>query len=188
MLAPTPPTERLKMCLSTFATEGVDHKLLYLDVSRAFFYAKAERPVFVKLLAEDVEPGDENTCGRLLMPMYGTRDAAVNWHHEYVAALERFGMRRGKASPCLFYTWAVAQSVLVRGDDFVAVGPRESIHKLKVHLQSEYQVKAQVMGPCVDEATELRILNRVVRYCPDKGCVEADPRHCELLVRALGLA
>ena len=90
------------MCLSKLATRGRDYKMLYLDVSRAFFYARAERPVFVKLPPEDIEEGDEKRCGRLLMSMYGTRDAAVNWHNEYVSALESFGLKRGAASPCSF--------------------------------------------------------------------------------------
>lgn len=146
LFAPTPPTECLNTCLSKLATKGADHKVLYFDVSRAFFYAKVERPVFVKLPAEDLEPGDENKCGRLLMSMYGTRDAAVNWHHEYVAALEGFGMRRGRASPCLFTHGTFNLSVFAHGDDFAAVSPSEPVHKLEVHLQGKYRVKEQVMG------------------------------------------
>ena len=38
-------------------------KMMYADVSRAYFYAKAVRPVYVKLPAEHIEPGDENKCG-----------------------------------------------------------------------------------------------------------------------------
>ena len=43
--------------------------LMYADVSRAYFYAKAVRPVYVKLPEEDMEPGDEGKCGRLRMSM-----------------------------------------------------------------------------------------------------------------------
>ena len=32
------------------------------------------------LAAEDCAPGEENMCGRLSFSMYGTRDAALNWH------------------------------------------------------------------------------------------------------------
>ena len=39
-------------------------KMLYADVSRAYFYARAARPVYVKLPEEDREPGDQNTCGK----------------------------------------------------------------------------------------------------------------------------
>ena len=37
--------------------------LMYADVSRAYFYAKAVRPVYVKLPDEDWQKGDENRCG-----------------------------------------------------------------------------------------------------------------------------
>ena len=60
---------------------------MYADVSRAYFYAKAVRPVYVKLPSEDVVPGDENKCAKLLMSMYGTRDAALNWAMGYTGTL-----------------------------------------------------------------------------------------------------
>ena len=34
--------------------------LMYADVSRAYFYAKAVGPMYVKLPAEDTEKGDEH--------------------------------------------------------------------------------------------------------------------------------
>ena len=46
--------------------------LMYADLSRACFYAKAVRPVYVKLPGEDIELGDEGKCGRLKISMYGT--------------------------------------------------------------------------------------------------------------------
>ena len=55
-------------------------KLLFVDVKRAYFYAKARRDVYVKLPAEDWEEG---MCGKLNKAMYGTRDAASNWEHKY---------------------------------------------------------------------------------------------------------
>ena len=81
--------------------------LMYADVSRAYFYAKAVRPVYVKLPDEDVEPGDEGKCGRLKMSMYGTRDAALNWSLEYASTLLASGYVQGKANPCLFYSAAI---------------------------------------------------------------------------------
>ena len=76
LFAATPPSEYLKLMLSRLAWKGRDYKLPHAEVSRAFFYAWAIRPVYVKLPAEDQEAGDEDRCGRRLMSMYGTRDAA----------------------------------------------------------------------------------------------------------------
>ena len=76
--------------------------LMYADVSRAYFYAKAVRPVYVKLPAEDLEPGDENKCGRLRMSMYGTRDAESDWQDCYMDVAREIGFDSGIASPCVF--------------------------------------------------------------------------------------
>ena len=65
--------------------------MMYADVSRAYFYAKAVRPVYVNLRDEDRMEGDEQMCGRLMMSMYGTKDAATNWAAEYTETLIKDG-------------------------------------------------------------------------------------------------
>ena len=119
--------------------------------------------------------------------MYGTRDAAVNWHHEYVAALESFGMKRGAASPCLFSHGGLSLSVFVHGDDFVAVGPGDSVKKLEGFLKQRYNVKSQIMGPDAGDEQELKIPNRIVRYGEKEVSIEADPRHSEIIIREIWL-
>ena len=49
------------------------------DVSRAYLYAKSEKPTFVELCEEDKKDGDEEMCGELRVSMYGTGQAALNW-------------------------------------------------------------------------------------------------------------
>ena len=51
------------LTLSRLPGKGRGYKLLYADVSRAYFYARAIRPVYVKLPAEDQEAGEEDWCG-----------------------------------------------------------------------------------------------------------------------------
>ena len=53
-IAATPPGECLKILMSRMAANR-KLKMLYADVSRAYFYAAAVRPVFVKLPDEDSE-------------------------------------------------------------------------------------------------------------------------------------
>ena len=57
--APTPPGECLQLMLSQLASRKCA-KLMYADVSRAYFYAKAVRPVYVVLPDEDRSEGDED--------------------------------------------------------------------------------------------------------------------------------
>ena len=56
-------------------------KLMFIDISKAYFHAPSRRPVYVKLPSEALEPGElPNTlCGTLNYSLYGTRDAAQNW-------------------------------------------------------------------------------------------------------------
>ena len=50
--------------------------------------------MYVKLPAEDTLPGDEHRCGKLIMSMSGTRDAALNWAAEYTETLVQDGYAR----------------------------------------------------------------------------------------------
>ena len=107
MFVATPQLEA-KQCLFSMAMsqfpggraqnhDGVQ-QLLFVDVSRAYFYAPSRKPVFVQLPEEDAEAG---MCGRLNVSMYGTRDAAANWEEKYTEHLLRHGFQRGRSSPCL---------------------------------------------------------------------------------------
>ena len=66
--------------------------------------------------------GDGHRCGKLMMSMYGTTDAALNWALEYGDTLKAAGYEQGKANPCLFYPRELGVSVMVHRYDFVAVG------------------------------------------------------------------
>ena len=185
LFAATPPSECLKMLLSTLATKGKSYRLLYADVSRAYFYAEAVRPVYVQLPQEDLEEGDGQRCGNLLMSMYGTRDAAHNWAFEYAETLERAGFKRGVANPCLFKHEEKDVSAMLHGDNFVAVGPDSAVKYVKEILAQKYKIKTEMMGPGENEHKEVRILNRIVHYTPDGAQLEADPRHGERVVKEM---
>ena len=94
LFAATPPLEALKSLFSMAVTEGVGYnkgkkingmKLDFIDVRRAYFQAKARRPVYIKLPEGDWEEGK---VGKLIKSMYGTHDAAQNWEEEYSDTLE----------------------------------------------------------------------------------------------------
>jgi hypothetical protein len=141
LYAATPPNECLRLVLSLLASgRSKGMGLTYADVSRAYFYAKAVRPVYVMLPDEDFEKGDERRCGKLRMSMYGTRDAALNWALEYGDTLCAAGYIQGKANPCLFY------SIMVHGDDFFAVGPDQHLAEARKNLEDKYKLKVERLG------------------------------------------
>ncbi|MBN71658.1 MAG: hypothetical protein CME32_20555 [Gimesia sp.] len=187
LYAATPPGECMRLMLSKLAS-GRHMRLMYADVSRAYFYAKAVRPVYVRLPQEDAQDGDEGKCGKLIMSMYGTRDAALNWSTEYTATLKEDGYLQGQASSCLFRHPNTGVVIMVHGDDFVAVGTRSSLEETKQTLQNKYKLKIEMLGDEEDCVHEVRILNKIVRRTTTGVEMEADPRHAELVIKDLGLA
>ena len=186
LFAATPPTECMRLLISK-AAEKKTNKIIYIDISRVYFYAKSVRPTYVRLPAEDPRSSDPECCGRLLMSMYGTRDAAQNWHEEYAETLKKAGYTRGLANPCLFYHAKTDVSVMVHGDDFLATGDAKSVEGLKQVLTNAYKVKIETLGLDEGDAAEIRVLNRVLRRTPVGYRLEADPRHAEAVIRDLGL-
>ena len=73
-------------------------------------------------------------CGKLRVSMYGTRDAAMNWATEYGETLKAAGYVQGKTSPCLFFHKGKNVTVMVHGDDFVAVGDPGHLESTKRRL------------------------------------------------------
>ena len=94
LFAATPPLEALRLLISWAASYGVappgvaggtkERCILIADVSRAFFEAPARRDVCVELPEEAMERGEttQETVGKLLASLYGTRDASANWQDE----------------------------------------------------------------------------------------------------------
>ena len=188
LYAATPPSECLRIMLSKMASgRGKGVSLMYADVSRAYFYAKAVRPVYVRLPEEDTGPGDEGKCGKLMMSMYGTRDAALNWALEYGSTLCAAGYEQGRSNPCLFYNKKIDVAIMVHGDDFVAVGPDQQLENVSRTLGEKYKIKVEQLGQKEGQKSEIRILNKVVRISEQGLELEADPRHAELVVKELGL-
>ena len=112
--------------------------MLILDVSRAHWYPKAARDVYVKLPAEDLRRGDPTVCGKLKRTMYGMLDAAQPWADHYIEILIAAEFFKGTASPC--HSYHPKQSVygLVHGDDFVFVADDEELAWCEKLLKSHY--------------------------------------------------
>ena len=112
-----------------------------MDVGRACVYARFVRPTVIKLPTEDPRASDEGLVGKLMMSMYGTRDATPNWAREYSATLQKAGYKRGKANPCLFFSERDDCSVMVHGDDFV-VGGEARTRRTRSRRRSRTPIKS----------------------------------------------
>ena len=184
--AATPPSECLKVLLSKMAGKRT-RKMVYADVSRAYFYAEASRAVYVTLPEEDKQEGDQQMCGKLNVSMYGTRDAATNWAEEYSKTLCDAGFQRGIANPCLFWNKSTDVAIMVHGDDFVAVGEPEHVETATKSLKERYKIKVETLGTGDGEVREVKVLNKIIRLTKAGLEMEADPRHVEMIVRDMEL-
>ena len=119
--------------------------------------------------------------------MYVTWDAALNWSNEYGDTLKHSGFIQGMNNPCLLMNHELDVSIMVHGDDFIAVGPEKNLKTTRMILENKYKIKVEVLGDKVGQTTELRILKKVVRLTNEGVELEADPHHVEFTMRDLGL-
>jgi len=127
--------------------------------------------------------------GLWLKTMYGTRDASSTWQKGSTSLLQKHGFRTGQAWPCIFLHEERPIRLLVHGDDFLVLADEEGHAIADRVLRERYEFKCGGhIGPGQTKQS-MSVLNRMVTYHPDSGLVayEADPRHCEAIVRELGL-
>ena len=75
LYAGTSPLEALKATLPIAANRKETFSIMHIDVSRAYFHAKAQRLVLIQLPVEDRMGTDAVEIGLMKKSMYGTRDA-----------------------------------------------------------------------------------------------------------------
>ena len=187
--AAMPPLESLKLLLSKVASRkgrGSPHKLLFIDISKAYLQADVLDPdIFVDLPPEMELP---DSCARLRKALYGTREAAKCWEAEYTKCMTELGFRPGRSSPCLFWHAEWGCCAYIHGDDFVVSGDDEHLAKIQNFICDRYPTKVRgVLGPDPNDAKEMVILNRVVHWHEHALALEADPRHVEMILQEMGM-
>ena len=191
LFAATPPLESLKAILSMCASRQGrrhPHRIMSVDVKRAYFYAPATRPIYIRIPKEDWEDGDEERVGMLHLSLYGTRDAALNWSKTYTGFLVANGFVPGRCSPCNFHHPQRDIAMTVHGDDFTCSGSEQDLWWLEGQFKAKFEVKCEVLGPRPGaQSQEIRVLNRVLTWTDAGLCYEPDQRHAEIVIRDLGL-
>ena len=150
LYAPTPPLETLKLLVAYCAqSQGTPKpkRIGIFDVSRAYFCAPCQRPIFIEIPDEDWEVRDEHRVGRLNLTLYGTRDAAQNRVVAYTKYLLSPGFEQGRASRCNFQLKGRDIRLIVHGDDFLVVADAEQLAWRDVKLRQQYDMKSEVLAP-----------------------------------------
>jgi len=185
-----PPVEGLKSLISHMMTEQKDPDgenlcMAVWDVSRAHFYGLAERAIYTNL---PEELAVEGFVAKLNKTMYGTQDAAHIWGETWVPLLESNGMDIGKSNRSVFGD--EYRKGLCHGDDFLVVASQQKLTEFGKLLESKFDVRmSEMIGFGAGLGKTLKMLNRTIRVCDDKDCMEleADSKHVEQIVKDLGL-
>ena len=131
LYAGTSPLEALKAIISVAANNKNTFSIMHIDVSRAYFHAKAQRPVLIRLPVEDRIGADAGKVGLMKKSMYGTRDAASNWERDWQGHVQEWGFQLGLSSKNWFHHKEDRVSGLTHGDDFVLTGPTEKLMEVE---------------------------------------------------------
>ena len=146
---------------------------------------KAQRPVLIRLPAEDRMGTDAGKVGLMKKSMYGTRDAASNWERDWQSHLLKWGFQLGASSKNLFHHKEDQVSGLTHGDDFVLTGPTEKLREVKRKMKEAYPIKAKTISYGSSES--IKTLNRRLHWGERGIMYQHDPRHVDVLVKDLGL-
>ena len=185
LYAGTPPLEALKAIISIAANHKGTFSIMHIDVSRAYFHAKAQRPVLIRLPAEDRMGTDKGKVGLMKKSMYGTRDAASNRERDWQENVKKWGFRLGLSSKNPFHHKEHQVSGLTHGDDFVLTGPTKRLMEFDKEMKKVYPTKAQII--IFGSSESIKTLNRRLHWGREGIVYQHDPRHVDVLVREFGL-
>ena len=202
--AAMPPLSSFKLLLTLAMVDrffGVDGTvrprtepwyIMFIDVKRAHFVSDATRELHVELPCEVRRPG-EDKVGRLLKSLYGTRDAASNWEKTIRKLLESLGFVCSLGTPCNFLHARRNLRCTVHGDDFVTLGPIHELRKFSQELKAAWMIEErEIFGPPesrhLGTVQKMRHLNRILKWTDEGISYEADPRHVDIVVKALGVS
>ena len=164
-------------------------KLSFIDVKKAHLCSDVLRELYVEPPPEANEPPD--IVWRLQRAMYGTRDAGAAWEREWTKTLNSVGFESDVSNPALLHCEKLDASMVVHGDDFITLDDSEALSEVERAISDHYTIKVRtILGAGRDDAKEVRILNRYVRWNSGGNNwieYEPDPRHAELIVNSLSL-
>ena len=168
VFSPMPPSEGLKMLVSTMMTGHDDgnhvdgpFEMATWGVSRAHFYGEARRWIYTFLPEGHEHVGK---LARLCRSMYGTRDAASIWGDTWSDVLKESSMKVGTACPAFFCSCDGDLKGLCHGDDFCVVARQKQLQTFGKVLEKRFEVKQTGhIGFGVNDKKEPKILNRTIK-------------------------
>ena len=191
LFAATPPLTATRLMLSALASRGRkgpgSHRVMLLDVKKAFLYGLLKRTVYIELPEEDEKAKTGKYVGKLRKAMYGLRDAPQIWQGEVKRTMEELGFHAIVSTPCVYINRVTGVRAVAHVDDFMCTGPKEALRQLLIDLEKRYQMKAKVLGPGGEEEREGKFLGRTVRWTKEGLEWEGDQKLRKVLIEEWGM-
>ena len=190
LYAGTAPLEALKAFICIAANHCPEFSLMHLDVSRAYFHAKAQRPVLVKLPSEDCSEKDEGKIGLLRKNIVRYVRCSKQLETRLATAPRKIVVTSWEhCSRNLFHNRKRKTSGLTHGDDFVVGQVRKGVcwssrSSWRACIQSKRASSGQVR-----QRVSFKALNRTVCWRERETGIlcQHDPRHVDVIVESVGL-
>ncbi len=129
LYAETPPLEGKRLLMSRTMTnrkDGVERKMMFIDVRKAHTTPKCEQDVYI-VLPDECGVNGEVWCGNLNYWLYGFRPAAAAWEKNYSKLFEEAGFKRGVSCGVILYHEKRDVALVVHGDDFTFSGTEKDL-------------------------------------------------------------
>ena len=117
--------------------------------------------------------------------MYGTRDAPQIWQKEVQRTMESFGFTMSVLQPSVYYHREKDMIVVVHVDDFLCSGDVADLEWLYNSIKQKYDLKRTLM--LKSDESEVRYLNRRIRWKEEKFEMEGDEKHVNILIKEWGM-
>ena len=82
--------------------------------------------------------------------------------------------------PGIYFHEGRQLQVVSHVDDFLCVGPKQSLRWFKEEVERKYEIKANMLD---EDHREVTFLGRKIRWTEDGIEVEADTKHVEILLK-----
>ena len=117
-------------------------------LTRAHPHARVQRDIWVQLPAEDPKATDTTLCAKLRANVNGTRDAGFNFELFTLDVMEKLGFTAGVWCPSLFHDPSKDLKAYVYGDNFVLLGPLQTLLTAYEELSKYMWAKVEgILGP-----------------------------------------
>lgn len=118
-----------------------------VDVEGAFLQGEFTdgEEIFISIPQGFEDYYDKDEVLQLLVPLYGTKQAALCFYKKLVQEIQDRQYERSKADPCLYYCWKYGRLVVMLSwiDDNLIAGHPRDVEQLKQDLMNAFQCKEE---------------------------------------------